>query len=237
MKKDFARYDLITARETISYEFLKQCNPNTVLICDPAFWLETKVAELPQGFIKGKTVGINISPLIQKSETVSGIAMQNYMNMVEHILVTTNYQVALIPHVVCEGNDDRVPLRQIWDAFADTGRVVMIEDCNCSQLKGYISQCEMFIGARTHATIAAYSTGVPTLVIGYSTKATGIAKDLFGTDENYVFPVQSLKNEDDMVRAFDWLDKNKQQIRAHLQEIMPEYKAQMNAGITALNKL
>ena len=50
----------------------------------------------------------------------------------------------------------------------------------------------MFIGARTHATIAAYSSCVPTLVVGYSIKARGIAKDLFGTDEGYVLPVQAL---------------------------------------------
>ena len=51
----------------------------------------------------------------------------------------------------------------------------MIQDDNCMVIKGYISRCELFIGARTHATIAAYSTGVPTLVLGYSVKARGIA--------------------------------------------------------------
>ena len=56
----------------------------------------------------------------------------------------------------------------------------------------------MFIGARTHSTIAAYSSGVPTLVVGYSVKAKGIAKDLFGTEENYVLPVQALKEENNL---------------------------------------
>lgn len=56
----------------------------------------------------------------------------------------------------------------------------------------------MFIGARTHATIAAYSSLVPTLVVGYSVKARGIARDLFGTEKNYVLPVQLLRKEEDL---------------------------------------
>ena len=67
----------------------------------------------------------------------------------------------------------------------------------------------MFIGARTHATIAAYSPR-PTLVVGYSIKARGIAKDLFGTDEGYVLPVQALAQKEDLVNAFDWLYQNAQ---------------------------
>ena len=55
---------------------------------------------------------------------------------------------------------------------------------NCRQQKYIISQCAYFIGASTPSTIAAYSTGVPTLVVGYSVKAKGIAKDLFGTYDN-----------------------------------------------------
>lgn len=77
-----------------------------------------------------------------------------------------------------------------------------IADATCEELKGFISRCRLFVGARTHATIAAYSTCVPTLVAGYSVKARGIAKDLFGSEENYVLPVQSLKNKDDLVKGF-----------------------------------
>ena len=39
--KDIARYNIITARESISYEALKAINPNTVLVSDPAFVLES----------------------------------------------------------------------------------------------------------------------------------------------------------------------------------------------------
>lgn len=52
----------------------------------------------------------------------------------------------------------------------------------------------MFIGVRIYVTIAAYSTEVPTLVLGYSVKSRGIAKDIFGSEENYVIPVQDISN-------------------------------------------
>ena len=90
-------------------------------------------------------------------------------------------QVALIPHVVWSHNDDRKPLSQLYEMFKDTGRVVMIEDHNAEELKGYIARCRLMVVARTHASIAAYSTQVPTLVVGYSVKARGIAKDIFGS--------------------------------------------------------
>ena len=50
-----------------------------------------------------------------------------------------------------------------------------------------------------------------------------IATDLFGTDEKYVIPVQSLEQEDDLTRSFIWLWENEGMIRKKLQLIMPGY--------------
>ena len=98
------------------------------------------------------------------------------------------------------------------------------------QLKDIISRCRIFVGARTHATIAAYSTCVPTLVVGYSVKARGIARDLFGTEENYVIPVQSLQETDDLLNAYSWIAERESEIRDHLQNIMPDYIARAKSA-------
>ena len=132
-------------------------------------------------------------------------------------------QVALIPHVVKDKNDDREALGKLYDLFKDSGRVIMIEDCNCMELKGYIKRCRFVITARTHASIASYSTCVPTLVVGYSVKAKGIAKDIFGTYENYALPVQSLENENSLTDNFKCLMKNEEKIKTYLKDFMPEY--------------
>ena len=154
--------------------------------------------------------------------------------MIQWILEHTDCAAALIPHVVWESNDDRTVLRKLYEEFADTGRVVLIEDCNCMQLKGYISRCRFFVGARTHATIAAYSSNVPTLVLGYSIKSRGIATDLFGTDENYVIPVQKLQEKEDLAEALQWIIRNENSIRNEIKGVLPGY---MERAKDALNNV
>lgn len=222
--EDMKRYALITARESITYEALLDAGlTNVALYPDSAFMLKKQETEYPEGFFDNNTVGINVSPLIMRYEKEQGIAIKNYISLVNHILKTTDLKVALIPHVVWAHDDDRKPLSELYNEVKDTGRVIYIEDNNCMALKSYISACRMFIGARTHATIAAYSSCVPTLVVGYSIKAKGIAKDLFNTYDNYCLPVQALESSDDLIRAFEWLKENEDGIRTHLTGIMPDY--------------
>ena len=234
--EDFKSFDLIVARETITYNnMIKKGLTNVKLYPDVAFTLQIdeNMKELPPE----NTVGINLSPLIMNYETNEGNALASYEKLVEYILKETNMNVALVPHVIWEGNDDRVPLKKIYDKFKDSGRVYMIGDYNCTQLKAYISKCRFFIGARTHATIAAYSTCVPTLVVGYSVKSKGIAKDIFGTYDKYVIPVQDL-TEENLVREFKWMFNNEKSIKNHLEDFIPEYRQKsLEAGREIANLL
>ncbi|PWM80682.1 MAG: hypothetical protein DBY41_05450 [Clostridium sp.] len=234
--EDFKSFDLIVARETITYNnMIKKGLTNVKLYPDVAFTLQIdeNMKELPPE----NTVGINLSPLIMNYETNEGNALASYEKLVEYILKETNMNVALVPHVIWEGNDDRVPLKKIYDKFKDSGRVYMIGDYNCTQLKAYISKCRFFIGARTHATIAAYSTCVPTLVVGYSVKSKGIAKDIFGTYDKYVIPVQDL-TEENLVREFKWMFNNEKSIKNHLEDFIPEYRQKsLEAGREIANIL
>lgn len=224
MLKDLQGYDKIWARESLTYEALQAKGlKQTFLLPDPAFVLDKKELPLPEGFVEGNTVGINVSPMIIDYEKNQGMALQNYVVLVRYIIEETDMQVALIPHVVWIHNDDRKPLRQIYDMFKSTGRVVMIEDHNAEELKGYIARCRFMVVARTHASIAAYSTQVPTLVVGYSVKARGIAKDIFGTEEHYVIPVQSLKTETDLTEGFQWMVEHEENVKKHYSAMMPQY--------------
>lgn len=231
--KDLKRYDLITVRESLSRDALLDAGvrDNVKLYSDPAFQLDQIRLPLPEGFAEGNTVGINISPLIMSCEESEGQAFLNYVRLIEWIIAETDMRIALIPHVVKPETDDRIPLQALYDRFQNTGRVCLIDDHNCMELKGFISRCRFFVGARTHATIAAYSTCVPTLVVGYSIKAKGIAKDIFGTYENYVLPVQALEQESDLTNAFQWLMCHERQMKAHLADTIPEYcKSALSAG-------
>ena len=235
--KDLASYDAIIARESISYNALKQVNSNTYLCCDPAFLLETEDVSLPDEFLENNTVGINVSPLILQYEKNEGATLKNYISLVNHIIHSTDMNIALIPHVVQDGNDDREALKILYDSIEEKNRVCIIPDGTAPQLKGYISKCRFFIGARTHATIAAYSTTVPTLVVGYSVKSKGIAKDIFGTYDNYVLPVQDLEDANVLSKSFDWMMQNEQRIRTHLTEFIPEYKKTIEIAKKAVSEL
>lgn len=233
---DLAGFDLITARETISYEALKAVNPNTVLVADPAFTLERRDLPLPTGWVEGKMVGINASPLILDSGD-GKLVMEAYKRLIHRILDTTDLNVVLVPHVVVPTNDDRKVLTPLFEEFAGTGRVILLGDHNCTELKGFIARCRFFIGARTHATIAAYSNCVPTLVLGYSVKSRGIARDLFGSEERYVIPVQGMTDPDALAEGFDWLQAHETGIRVHLEQVMAGYKEKAYHGADALKRL
>lgn len=221
---DMQSYSLITARESLTYRYLKENGiKNVKLIPDSAFTLPKELPPLPNGFIEGNTVGINVSPLVEKRETKKGLVYESFKTLIDEILSTSDSSVALIPHVVGGGNDDRSILNKLYKVFENSDRVVLIEDCNCMQLKGYILRCRFFIGARTHATIAAYSTGVPTLVLGYSVKSRGIAKDIFGTDKGYVLPIEKLYSAEDLLESYHHLKENEAGIKNHLNSFMPSY--------------
>lgn len=226
--EDMKRYRYISARESLTYTMLKNAGLSNIgLAPDSAFTLPTEKLPLPAGFAEGNTIGINLSPLVLQKEPQAGITLENYVHLIRYILEHTDCSVALIPHVVWHSNDDRTVLQTLYNIINCPDRVVLIDDCNCMQLKGYISRCRFFIGARTHATIAAYSSLIPTLVLGYSVKSRGIATDLFGTDKNYVLPIQQLHNTHSLTDSFRWLMENEQQIRSHLASIIPTYVAKV----------
>lgn len=223
IKKDIEKYSFILARESISYKALKVINSNTYLLPDPAFFLPKEEVDIPEGFIPNETVGINLSPLIFKYGNECNI-LNSFIKLIDYILVNSKNQVALIPHVVWHHNDDQKVLYTLYEKYKDNDRVLLIDDHNCMQQKFIISQCKRFVGARTHSTIAAYSTCVPTLVVGYSVKAKGIAKDLFGNIDNYVLPVQNIADSDQLTEKYKWLVEHEEEIKNKLLQKSLEMK-------------
>ena len=67
------------------------------------------------------------------------------------------------------------------------------EDLSAMALKGFISQCDYFIGSRMHSNISALSSNVPAIAVSYSHKFLGIMK-MFGLDD-FVIPFEDLSTE------------------------------------------
>ena len=95
----------------------------------------------------------------------------------------------------------------------------------------------MFVAARTHASIAAYSTFVPTLVVGYSVKAKGIALDLFGDYDDYVISVDELKDSTVLTRKFEYIIKHNNDIHDRLYNKVAEYKESMSKYTNCITEL
>jgi polysaccharide pyruvyl transferase WcaK-like protein len=222
--EDLRRFDLILARETLTHDVLRGRGLDNVrLVADPAFTLPGERLPLPPGWKEGDTIGVNMSPLVAGRNPA---ALEAVRGLIRHILETTDSAVALTPHVIEYGNSDLDTLRPLHEEFKATGRVLLLPgDLNAMQVKGYIARMRFFVGARTHATIAAYSSGVPTIVLGYSAKSKGIARDLFGRERLVIDTRVAANPGPALIDAFDEMIAGEQELRERLAGVIPRIQA------------
>ena len=220
--KSLEDFDAIFTREFLTYDLLKNknANENIFLNPDPAFCMERDNVEAIEGFTKENTLGLNVSPLV---EGYNPQITQITKDFIKYIFENTTLRILLIPHVIENGNNDYEYMMKFYEEFRDSGRIeILPPDLNAKQYKGYIANTRFFIGARTHATIAAYSSGVPTAVLGYSVKSRGLAKDLFG-EEKYVLNSRTLTDAQPVIDEFNTLIENEEEIKETLMKKMPVY--------------
>lgn len=243
MIRDIKSYDLIIARESLTYKKLSRYINKERLMLEPdtAFSLDKKKIELPDIFKKNKNVvGINLSPLVFQYTKNKELVLKSIYELIKYILNETEDYVCLIPHVyINNGNNDLEALKEIKELFKNESRVYLLNERNydCEELKYVISKCSQLIAARTHASIAAYSMSVPTLVIGYSLKSKGIATDLFGEYSNYVISVENITPEL-LLEKYNFIVDNRNEIVKTLNEKMASYVSKAQTQLKrAMQKL
>ena len=64
-----------------------------------------------------------------------------------------------------------------------------------------------------------------------------VIRDLFGTEDGYVLPVQQLRESDELTRAFVRLYEKRDAIWAHLNKTLPGYIARADEARKALEEL
>lgn len=241
MREDIGKYAYIVARETVSYERLKKAarDPDRVLLaCDPAFWLETEEVPLPEGFLPGNTLGINLSPLVfRDSNDGQDMMYSNVHRLIERVLAETDMHVCLIPHVYGPDRnlEDIRVLRNVYRRYLNEPRVSLEERMlSCTQLKYLISRCRFFIGARTHTVIGAYASAVPAMAISYSVKSIGIAGDLLGSHEDYTVQWKKIDDPMELWGRLQLLRAREAGLREHYAQVLPGYK---NSILSALEKI
>lgn len=181
-------HDRIYTRESLTAAALHRHGIRQVVQQrDPAFSLAPEPISLPEGF-GTSAAALNISPLILRREG----ALLDYFVEAAHFLLKSADALLLVPHVTISVDDDREALNALAQRLTPQERTQLCwtpDNANAAQRKYLISRCKVLVCCRTHASIAGYSSAVPTLVLGYSVKSQGIGSDL--GMERWVIPVET----------------------------------------------
>lgn len=219
----------VVVRETASENYIKSLGIGPpIRMADPAFCLEPEESTFcAQGVLRKDQchglLGLNISPLIARQAGGIDRLIYECSEFVRRVLESGSVAgVVLVPHVTPLGaggaEDDQLVLGKIREAVGSpfTSFIMQVpEGQNAAQLKSIIGKCDYFVGARTHSTIAAYSQCIPTVSIGYSVKAVGIANDIFGNADLCV-PSTSL-SADRLFTAYLKLIDHRDHLRRQLE--------------------
>ena len=195
------RVDLIAVRETVTLSYLHQQLPEITslkLIVDPAFGYSPANSP-PQTHChhNRRIIGINISP---RSLQVIGIipddaAIAKLAKIVVAVSRECNADILLVPHVLAVDPADNDALflkklyavccRELHDAI-QCATVTSFDEAHIA-----LGSCDVVIAARMHCAINALMAGVPTIFLGYSQKAEGMARYYYKKKIGYL-PMQML---------------------------------------------
>ncbi len=225
----------IFVRETASQDYLARngISKNVHLVGDPAFCMVPTEPADPsiRGLVAEGMIGINVSPLVARFSDAGGDLEAWRAKAAEMIVATANQTgrpVLLVPHVASPKHDEddfafMASLRDMVAPRVPVPVTIVPEGLSAAELKWLISQCAVFAGARTHATIAALSSCVPTFSLSYSVKAIGINQDIFG-HQDFCTSVKTITVDAFADKVAQML-RDSDGIRRGLEENIPQIKA------------
>ena len=224
---------LVIVREEITKNYLEEMGVKSPihLIADCAFVLEPAPYDHIENILSKENIDTTKRPLVG----ISANAMlddkeNNYANSmaqtIDYVIEKLNAQVVFVPHVVSPvaggKGDDRVMGEKIYKLAKNKENINLIKgDYSPEELKGIIGLCDMFIGGRMHANIAAISSCVPTIATAWSHKYYGIMRTV--GQEKYVCDFKTM-NFEELKSKIDDLWDNKEKIREELKVKVEEQK-------------
>lgn len=227
MSEHLHQISAIFARESATVDYLRSIGivDNVYPTADPAFLLEP---EKPDGIedempIDEESIGINLSPLMAKY--VTGGDLEKWVDLAASIIRAVSQRsglpVYLIPHVTTLSSNDHEFMKRVLSHLPELIDAVTLipPKFNAAETKWIIGQMSVFAGARTHSTIAAISSGVPTLSFAYSLKALGINRDIFG-QTNYCINPTDL-NPNTVVERIETVFEDSSLIRREINDRIP----------------
>lgn len=247
-----SRIRIVIARGNNSYKVTKQLLPNKkhifnfpdVAMCLPMV-SEEECGNILEGVhLKGKKY-VTISPSI----VVDGLAGSKFYRdimkkIVKQVYLMTELPILFVPHTrnctsavgVNNGGDDAVVCADIIASLRDSEIPVeiLLGGYNAKELKSVIAGAEFMIGSRYHSLIAAMSSGVPSLALGWGHKYYEMF-ELFGM-EKYVFEYREF-NEDIILKRVRELAENYIQLRKQIEGVLPNVKKESEKNVKLAIKL
>lgn len=193
----FGRASVVFARDSRSLDFAREMlgasgsRVEPQLSPDVAFALPVRIPDplpieppLPDDK-SALLVGLNLSGLLAiggyTGRNMFGLRApytESMLNLVSELLKDPGTRILIVPHVFgdTDESDEVITQRFVkWTGKRYPGRVHYVSGTpQAAELKWMIGLCDVFIGARMHACIAALSQGVPAIGIAYSRKFEGV---------------------------------------------------------------
>lgn len=255
MRGALDRSSLLTVRERLTQDYMasafKLGPERAVLTADIAFLLEPSAPERAEailahlGLEPGKFVAMSASQGITTFSTLGGDDAHDnaWIEAIETVLRTTDHSVLIVPHVQAPlpaNNDARIAFRLIEKLNFNPRVKAAFGPYTASDFKALIARSRFLIGERMHACIAALSSGVPLIAVGYSIKARGIMGDVFGEKaEEYglIVPVKTFVEPGKIAGMIASVEDNIGPIRSVLAAELPRVKARARDNFTRLATL
>ena len=201
--KSIANAAMVMVRDKMSYDYVVQKVPtqkNVHEYIDVAFFLPYKKKEFSRNYIH---VGLNISALLWNGGYTGNNQFglkcdyqKTIRSIIDYFLSLPNVMLHLVPHVVEQErnveNDYAVSF-DLCEEYNHDRMVLAPFFLSPVDAKSYIAGLDFFMGARMHATIAAFSSGVPVVPMAYSRKFNGLFEETL--DYHYIVDLKQASNE------------------------------------------
>lgn len=247
------RAAFITTRDQISFDYLSRLrlHPERVSkTADLAFLLDPISRKNALSLLKVEGInpipgrpllGVSLSHLVKSkydknnphSDTVHFEDL--FASILDDLSIRYGLDILFIPHVTgpSKNKDDRNIHLSISTRMKTNFHLLNI-DYAASELKGIIGLCEMMIGARMHANIAALSNHIPTMAVAYSHKSLGIMQML--GQGYFVLDISSLSKQE-ITNKFANLHVNRHGITSMLKKTMGSIKSLSMENVNLIKTL
>ncbi|MCZ9882312.1 polysaccharide pyruvyl transferase family protein [Arthrobacter sp. B2a2-09] len=128
---------------------------------------------------KSADIALNVSGLLWSTDAHgSRFRYQELTRDIIGKLIAANRSITLMPHVIDNPSldNDMTPVKDLVSEFGD--QVEVFVPAGLDEVRAFVADCQVVIGARMHACLNALSVGTPAIPLAYSRKFAPLLADI-----------------------------------------------------------